>query len=229
MSTYLFINIGIILFPLLLSFEKRIKYYSNFKSLGASILIIGALYVGWDVFATSQGHWSFNPIHVLELKLFGLPLEEVLFFITVPYSCIFAYEGIKYYLPDTALIDGRRIFPLVVGIPFLILSILPIGGEYTTLAFISVGLTLIFISFFMNDLFSSKLFWIYTIFSIVVFLIFNYLLTSIPVVEYSSMAIIGFRIITIPIEDFMFNFSMLTLYLAIYLYFKRRKIRKKII
>lgn len=227
MSTYLLINIVIILFPLLFSFEKRIKYYSNIKSLGASILIIGSLYVGWDVFATNQGHWSFNPTHVLELKLFGLPLEEVLFFITVPYSCIFAYEGIKYYLKDTKLFEKRKNFSLIVGIPFLIFSIMPIGGEYTTLAFISVGLAFVFISFFMNDLFSSKIFWIYTIFSILVFLIFNYLLTSIPVVEYSSTAIIGLRIFTIPIEDFMFNFSMLTLYLAIYLYFKRRKFGKR--
>lgn len=224
MSTYLYLNFAILLFPLLFSFEKRIKYYSNIKSLTISILIIGTLYTAWDIFATYRGHWSFNPAHVLGIKFFGLPLEEVLFFITVPYSCIFAYEGIKYYLKDAKLFEKNRNLSLVVGIIFVILSFLPIGGEYTTLAFISVGLAVIFISFFMDELFSSKLFWIYTVFSVLVFLIFNYLLTSIPVVEYSSLAIIGFRVITIPIEDFMFNFSMLTLYLAIYLFFKRRKL-----
>lgn len=223
MSTYLYINFAIILFPLLLSFEKRIKYYSNIKNLLVSILIIGSLHIAWDVFATYRGHWSFNPLHVLEIKFFGLPLEEVLFFITVPYSCIFAYEGIKYYLIDAKLFEKHRNISLITGIIFLIVSALPIGGEYTTLALISVGLTVIFISFFMAELFSSKLFWIYTVFSVFVFLIFNYFLTSIPVVEYSSLAIIGFRVFTIPVEDLMFNFSMLTLYLAIYLYFKNRR------
>ena len=147
MSTYLYINFAIILFPLLLSFEKRMKYYSNFKNLLISILLIGSLYIAWDVFATFRGHWSFNPIHVLDIKFFGLPLEEILFFITVPYSCIFAYEGIKHYLKDAKLFEKRKSVSILTGIIFLTFSILPIGGEYTTLAFISVGLTLIFISF----------------------------------------------------------------------------------
>jgi len=115
--------------------------------------------------------------------------------------------------------------PIIFGIGFLLFALLPIGGEYTSLALASVGLTLIFISFFMLELFSSKLFWIYTSFSLVVFLIFNYLLTSIPIVEYSPSAITNFRVITVPIEDFMFNFSMLTLYLAIYLWAKKRKLK----
>ena len=225
MSLYLYINIMIILFPLLFSFEKRIKYYSKIKYLLISILIVGSLFVFWDMFATYRGHWSFNPNYVLGIKILGLPVEEILFFITVPFSCIFAYEGIKYFLDESKLFKEMKWPPIIFGIGFILFALLPIGGEYTSLALASVGLTLIFISFFMLELFSSKLFWIYTSFSLVVFLIFNYLLTSIPIVEYSPSAITNFRVITIPIEDFMFNFSMLTLYLAIYLWAKKRKLK----
>ena len=225
MSLYLYINIMIILFPLLFSFEKRIKYYSKIKYLLISILIVGSLFVFWDMFATYRGHWSFNPNYVLGIKILGLPVEEILFFITVPFSCIFAYEGIKYFLDESKLFKEMKWPPIIFGIGFLLFALLPIGGEYTSLALASVGLTLIFISFFMLELFSSKLFWIYTSFSLVVFLIFNYLLTSIPIVEYSPSAITNFRVITVPIEDFMFNFSMLTLYLAIYLWAKKRKLK----
>jgi len=225
MSLYLYINIMIILFPLLFSFEKRIKYYSKIKYLLISILIVGSLFVFWDMFATYRGHWSFNPNYVLGIKILGLPFEEILFFITVPFSCIFAYEGIKYFLDESKLFKEMKWPPIIFGIGFLLFALLPIGGEYTSLALASVGLTLIFISFFMLELFSSKLFWIYTSFSLVVFLIFNYLLTSIPIVEYSPSAITNFRVITVPIEDFMFNFSMLTLYLAIYLWAKKRKLK----
>jgi len=225
MSLYLYINIMIILFPLLFSFEKRIKYYSKIKYLLISILIVGSLFVFWDMFATYRGHWFFNPNYVLGIKILGLPVEEILFFITVPFSCIFAYEGIKYFLDESKLFKEMKWPPIIFGIGFLLFALLPIGGEYTSLALASVGLTLIFISFFMLELFSSKLFWIYTSFSLVVFLIFNYLLTSIPIVEYSPSAITNFRVITVPIEDFMFNFSMLTLYLAIYLWAKKRKLK----
>ena len=223
MSLYLYINIAIIFFPLLLTFEKRIKYYSKIKNLTVAILLISYLFVAWDIFATFRGHWSFNPNYVLEIKFLGIPIEEVLFFITVPFSCLFAYEGIKYYFKDSKLFSINKLIPNSIGILFLALAFVSIGGEYTTLALASMGFTIIFISNFMIELFFSKLFWIYIAFTILVFLIFNYLLTSIPVVEYSSLAIIGFRVITIPIEDFMFNFSMLTLYLAVYLWSSKRR------
>jgi hypothetical protein len=65
------------------------------------------------------------------------------------------------------------------------------------------------------------------------FMIFNYLLTSIPIVTYAPNAIWGGdglwngRFFTIPIEDFFYNFSMLSFYLLLYLYFKKRWIEPK--
>jgi lycopene cyclase domain-containing protein len=71
-------------------------------------------------------------------------------------------------------------------------------------------------------LFSSRAYWIYTALTLVLFLIFNYILTSTPVVLYSPEAITGFRVTTIPIEDFLFNYSMLTGYLAVYIWASRK-------
>ncbi len=68
-----------------------------------------------------------------------------------------------------------------------------------------------------GGIFFSKLYWLYIATTLAFFLLFNFILTSIPIVEYSNLAITGLRVTTIPIEDFMFNFSMLTLYLAVYL------------
>jgi lycopene cyclase domain-containing protein len=143
MSLYLYINLAIIMFPLLLSFEKRIKYYSKAKALLPAIIIVSIIFIVWDVFATFRGHWSFNPDHILGVKLAGLPLEEILFFITVPYSCIFAYEGISYFLKDNKINLEKWVF-YVIGGGFLLLAVLFINKEYTFLALLSVGLTLIF-------------------------------------------------------------------------------------
>lgn len=221
MSLYLYINLAIMAVPLILSFEKRIRYYSKLKYVFVSILFIGTLFVIWDVFATYRGHWSFNPFYVLELKLLGLPIEEILFFITVPFSCLFAYEGLAYFLQDKKIGLSNKLVR-AVGALFIIFSSLFFNQEYTFLAILSVGLTLLFAPRLLSGLFDSTLYWAYIGVTFMLFFIFNYILTSVPIIEYSPAAITGFRATTIPIEDFMFNFSMLTLYLAVYLWISRK-------
>jgi lycopene cyclase domain-containing protein len=82
--------------PLLLSFWPPLKFYKNIKALSFSILIVLAIFGAWDVFATYRGHWYFNPRGVGGIKLINLPLEEVLFFVVIPFCCIFTWEAIGY-------------------------------------------------------------------------------------------------------------------------------------
>jgi len=82
--------------PLILSFWPALKFYRHWRALiytlGLIILIFGA----WDVFATWRGHWYFNPQGVFALRIINLPVEEVLFFIVIPFCCIFTWEALKY-------------------------------------------------------------------------------------------------------------------------------------
>ncbi len=222
MYLYLYINLAIIIFPLIISFEtKWIKYYSKIKPVALSILSVGTAFVAWDALATSRGHWSFNPIYLVGWKFLGLPFEEILFFVTVPYSCLFTYEALAYFLKDASLIRLGKL-PLIVGIALTLLSFVFVNKEYTFLAMLSVGISVLVADRVIENIFCSRLYWGYIILTFALFFIFNYLLTSLPIVEYSSQAISGLRLTTIPIEDFMFNFSMLTLYLAIYLLVSRK-------
>lgn len=217
MSLYLYINLAIIIFPLIFSFERRIKYYSKIKSVLLSIVSVGAFFIAWDAFATYRGHWSFNPDQIGGLKLFGLPIEEILFFVTVPYSCLFIFESIVYFFRDRRIFSPNKWLFVGVGVAFILISFGFYSKEYTFLAMLSVGFSILLVSFFSVRVFSSRAYWAYIFVTFWLFFIFNYVLTSIPVVEYSPSAISGLRVITIPIEDFMFNFSMLTMYLAVYL------------
>lgn len=82
--------------PLLLSFYPPLKFWSNFRSLIFSLSILMVVFGAWDVFATWRGHWYFNPRGVFGIRIINLPLEEWLFFIVVPFCCIFTWEALKF-------------------------------------------------------------------------------------------------------------------------------------
>ncbi len=55
MSTYLLINLLIILFPLLLSFDKKTAYYKNIFPVIISIIVVGTAFLIWDSVAVAKG------------------------------------------------------------------------------------------------------------------------------------------------------------------------------
>lgn len=82
--------------PLVASFWPSLKFYRNIRSLLISIALIVIGFGTWDVFATYRGHWYFNPAGVWRLRIINLPVEEVLFFVVIPFCCIFTWEVINY-------------------------------------------------------------------------------------------------------------------------------------
>lgn len=224
---YLYIDVLIITFPLIFSFVWKFKYYKFYKPLGASILIVGGSYIIWDAFVTSRGDWWFNYEYLSGPKILGLPIEEILFFIVVPYACIFIYENLVYFVGDKE-IKFNKWFYLGIFIIFVIIGIIFYRQEYTILAMFSVALFFLLCAFLYPQVLKSRLYWMYLILSFIPFIIFNYFLTSLIVVYYNPEAIWGIRLTTIPLEDFFYNFSMLSFYLIVYIYFKNRWIDKKI-
>ena len=82
--------------PFILSFWPGLNFYRNLRSLFYTISLIVIIFGLWDVFAVWRGHWSFNPNGVWPLRIMNLPLEEWLFFIIIPFCCIFTWEALKY-------------------------------------------------------------------------------------------------------------------------------------
>jgi lycopene cyclase domain-containing protein len=216
MSTYLLINLLIIIFPLLLSFDKKTAYYKNLPRVFISVIIIGAVFLVWDSIAVKRGDWSFNGRFVGNITLFDLPLEEILFFITVPYSCIFIYEVLRSYLREKQLkIKTRTIF-LFAAI-FAASAFVFRNQYYTFTVLLFSSLFLIAALLMFNHILRSKIYWLTILITYIPFLIVNYVLTSLPVVSYNENAIWGYRILTIPIEDFFYSYSMISFFLLIYL------------
>jgi lycopene cyclase domain-containing protein len=222
MYTYLIFNIVVIIFPFLLSFDRRVTFYRKWPALLFSIMLGDLIFVTWDSIVTGIGHWSFNEDHLTGIWVFGIPLEELLFFITVPYACLFTFEVICYYLRDWKVPFNRWIY-LFFGIMISCSSFLFIDQGYTFIVLLYTGAIVILASLVLGPLLSRRRFWTYTLITIGLFTVFNMILTAIPVVEYSSQHIWGgdglfnVRFFTIPLEDFFYNFSLLTTYLVFYL------------
>jgi lycopene cyclase domain-containing protein len=115
--TYLIINLLTVLFPVALSFDKRVAFAKSWKYLWPGMAITGLVFLFWDVLFTIYGVWSFNDKYITGIKFIGLPLEEILFFLTVPFSCTFIYACLNHYIkwePPFAL--TRMISNLLIGV-----------------------------------------------------------------------------------------------------------------
>lgn len=215
MMTYLLINIFIILVPLLLSFESKVQFYKKLAAYGFSIAIVSTLFIFWDIFATFRGDWAFNPQYTMGLDFLGLPIEEILFFITVPYSVIFIYESLNAYIENYYFAINRNTF-LIFSMIFFLASFLVISQNYTFILFLFISLSFFLMYLFNNAIAYTQNFWLTVIISYIPFLIVNYLLTSIPIVTYNDLENFGFRLVTIPIEDLGYSFAMISMWLIFY-------------
>jgi len=205
--------------PLLLSFDKKVAFYKKWKPLLLAMLIPAAIYITWDIYFTSKGIWSFNEkYYVGELKVFNLPLEEILFFFVVPYCCVFIYECVRVYFPQKK--NKKAGDTILKGLAFalLLLGCYFFGRDYTSWTFIFTAIFIVLVSspgkYFKN--FDATAFLISYVVILVPFLLVNGLLTAIPVVLYNDAENLGIRIYTIPFEDVFYGMLLVMMNIAFY-------------
>lgn len=232
MYEYLLLNFMIIFFPFILSFEKKLKFYTRWRALGISYLTAGIFFMVWDVLATEAGHWEFNEKYVMGWKLLGLPIEEILFFVTVPYACLFTYESISYYIKEREIPFNRWLF-ILSGVALFISGLFFNEQGYTLAVTIITGAVLLYLGIWCVNISRSRRYWTYIIITLALFFLFNMILTFLPVVTYDPRHIWGGngkwngRFYSIPIEDTLYNFSMLTIFLLVYLKFRKERTDSK--
>lgn len=94
--------------------------------------------------------------------------------------------------------------------------------EYTILAFISVFVAVLFDLFLRTKLLVNRKFWIFWCVMFVLIFIVNGYLTYRPIVMYGEGFYLGIRLFTIPIEDFIYGFSLITMNIALWEFFTRK-------
>lgn len=211
--TYLILNVLTISFPLVRSFEHRINMVSKWKAMLPSILFVGAVFIVWDVAFTKMGVWGFTDEHLMGWRIFGLPIEEWLFFLTVPYACMFIYEVLKYFVKSNPLSRIARSVFGAMAIVLLVTGLLNLDLWYTSVTFIITGIWLLWLVW-QSPKWLGHFLLSYLI-ALIPFILINGVLTGYglenPVVWYNDSENLGIRFITIPIEDSIYALLLLSM------------------
>lgn len=214
MSLYLLLNIIAISFPLLLSFDKKVHFYTHWKYFFPAMFLTLVIFIIWDVIFTGQGVWGFNERYHADLILFGLPLEEYFFFISVPYASIFSLYVIETYFPGLRMNTTQVRWVTILLVSFLlVLAIIHINRVYTSVNFIFTTGIIGLVYFSRKKLLSR--FYIGYLVILVPFVIINGILTGSfieeQVVWYNDQENLGIRLGTIPFEDIFYGMSLILL------------------
>ena len=226
MSLYLWIICFTLIGPLALSFDRKVAFYKSFRALLPAIATVGALFILWDLYFTGLGIWGFTPAYLQGVYIGNLPLEECLFFVVVPFACLFIHEVLKAYFPRYSGKNLAELFAISFAVASLLLAVNHYGKWYTFSACFLAFLLIIYFHFIRP----AKWFRHFVLTYLVVllpFLLVNGILTGAvtekPVVWYNESHIMGWRIVTIPVEDLFYNFDLLLPVCAIFEYLKNKQ------
>jgi lycopene cyclase domain-containing protein len=226
-NLYLILNLGSILVPLLASFHPRLKFYKKWKSLAIAMIITNLLFITWDVYFTKIGVWGFNDSYYLGYSIFGLPIEEWLFFICIPYSCVFMHYALLELFPKLSFSEkcGKWI-TTVIFLLFTICLIINYNKWYPLVNY-SLAIVLLLFVYLKNK---TLLFQYYKTFIVMLipFIIVNGILTGTGIVDeivwYNNFENMGIRFLTIPIEDITYAFTLILLNLFIVDYLQKKQL-----
>ena len=205
---YLVFNLIVIAGPLVSQFNRQIQRISRWKLKLLTSIIVMIPYIIWDALVTGS-HWWFNTAYTLDSRLFGLPIEEWLFFITVPFGCLLVWET----LPQANNAIGVKSLRYVRSVLYAMLPIgllvFGMGKQYTGLVLFCFGLVGLLDRLSKIDLLLQPRTYLYLAVVAGLILVFNGYLTARPVVLYGETYQIGYRVLSVPIEDFGYGFTLM--------------------
>lgn len=230
MSNYLFILAAALLLPLLLSFDKKVAYYTKWKYLFPAIVLTACLFIIWDIYFTQRGIWGFSPKHLSGIYIIKLPVEEWLFFLVIPYASVFTYEVVITYFKRMGNGKAAGTINLVLIGLALIMIVVFRTKAYTLTTFSLMAIMLALQHWLLKSPWMQSFYLSYLLI-LFPFMVVDGLLTGTftagEVVWYNNMETMNLRIGTIPLEDVFYGFVLILVNITLYEAFRRRRIKQK--
>jgi lycopene cyclase domain-containing protein len=212
--TYLMINFSAFIICFVFSFDKRIQFNKHFGAFIKACLIVPIPFLLWDAWFTDRGVWWFNYNYTLGLSIAGLPLEEIMFFIFIPFACVFTYYCLEKFFDLSWANVFNNIIVFASSVIAIVIAFLYYEKAYTQITALAVTLTLLYLHFIAKVNWIGQASFIYLILMLGFFPV-NGLLTGTglesPVVNYNTQEILNIRILTIPVEDFVYGYTLFLL------------------
>lgn len=222
-SLYLLIDLFTIIVPFLFSFHPKIKFYKEWRWFIPANILVAAAFIIWDIIFTKNGVWGFNKNYICGIYFYNLPVEEILFFICIPYACVFTYHCLNRFYKIKLNLVFEKLFISFLSLILFIAGIYFYYRLYTVVTFITLSFLLLMFRYFFKSMWLGKLLFIYPLL-LIPFFIVNGILTGSglqqAVVWYNDNENIGLRLLTIPIEDIFYGFELILLNIFFYNFFK---------
>ncbi|MBK8278886.1 MAG: lycopene cyclase domain-containing protein [Saprospiraceae bacterium] len=226
-ALYLLIDFFTILVPFIFSFHPKIQFNKALRYFLPANLLAASIFIVWDIIFTKIGVWGFNPDYLMGSYIASIPMEELLFFICIPYACVFTVFSFNIFFKLTWNTRTENIFVMGASAILLVVGILNYNRWYTSTTFISLALFLLFLKYWAKVAWLSKLVLVYPVL-LIPFFVVNGILTGTglpaPVVWYNDNENLGIRLLTIPVEDIFYGFELILLNFFFYEQFKGKLI-----
>jgi lycopene cyclase domain-containing protein len=201
-------------------------FYKRWKFAFPAIVLSAIPFIIWDIYFTKIAVWGFNPKYITGIYFFNLPIEEILFFIVIPYCCLFSYHCFNILVKKNYLSKFENLITALF-IAFLVsFAYFYHNKFYSVYTFTLLALFLLFLKFKANVKWLSRFYFTY-LFLLIPFLIVNGILTGTgideQVVWYNDNENMMFRILTIPFEDVFYGILLILLNIYFMEYFISKK------
>ena len=99
---YLLLMACCLLITLPLEFVLSARVYRRVAGLAFAIIPVVIIFSIWDIVGILRDHWTYSAQFTTGVKLiFGMPIEELVFFIVVPICGLLTYEAVGHVLRRT--------------------------------------------------------------------------------------------------------------------------------
>jgi lycopene cyclase domain-containing protein len=224
-SLYLTIDLLTILFPLAASFYPKAPFYKKWKYLLPAIIIPAIIFLIWDEVFTQTNVWGFNNEYLTGYYIATLPIEEILFFVCVPYACVFVYFMLNYSIEKDYLYPHHELISSALIIFLMVLGTYYIEKWYTGVTFLSLAILLAYTVLKLRPRYMGRFYFAFAVLLIPFFLV-NGILTGsfIPgeVVWYNNAHNLNVRIGTIPVEDIFYAMLLVLMNVGIFEWLQER-------
>jgi len=219
--TYLLIDLGLLLFIVLLFSIKQLNFARNSKFIILAVLINVFAFSVPTEFLTQLKVIVFNPPYLTGLTLWELPVEELLLSLVLPLCGLAIYLFLNVRFPDnTPEKYSLAVSNIMLGI---CIAMLYFGHQklYTVFTFSLLLVFLLYIEYVNKLRFMYQFYRAYLVSLLPFYLVYG-LITSLPVLQFNTAETLNFSLFNIPFESHFYFMGMLLLSIYLYELFKIR-------